>query len=59
VSSVAWAFTEEQRDEVCKGKLCPACLSPHSIKEVGGNPDGLNLNLAFDCLACGAQWEGY
>ena len=51
-------FTEDQRDDVCNGKICPACLGTN-IKYVGCVPDGLNLNRAFDCKDCGAQWEGY
>ena len=52
-------FAESQRDAVCQGKLCPSCLRNDSIKLVGHNPDGLNLNAAYDCTHCGAQWEGY
>jgi hypothetical protein len=52
-------FSEEQRDAVCKGELCPQCLSPDQIKCVGAVPDGINMNIAYDCLGCGAEWEGY
>lgn len=53
-----WKFKEEQRDAVCKGLLCPKCLSSN-IKEVGANPDGRAMNYAYDCVSCGEQWEGY
>ncbi len=53
-----WNFAEEQRDAVCKGEICPHCLQTN-VKHVGNNPDGMNLNAAYDCLDCGEQWEGY
>lgn len=53
-----WIFTEDQRDAVCKGELCPRCLGKN-IKCAGAVPDGIHLNMGFDCLECGEQWEGY
>jgi hypothetical protein len=53
-----WKFTEEQRDLVCEGKLCPRCLSTN-VREVTHNPDLINLNIGYDCDDCQEQWEGY
>lgn len=53
-----WIFTENQRDAVCKGELCPECLGKN-IKCVDHHFDGYNMNAAYDCLDCKAQWEGY
>ena len=53
-----WIFTEDQRDAVCRGNLCPACLG-NNIKNVSYNFDGMNMNAGFDCLDCNAKWEGY
>lgn len=42
------------------GLLCPVCMEYNDgtrIKCVGSNPDGLNMNRAYDCV-CGAKWEG-
>lgn len=53
-----WQFTEEQRDAVCRGELCPRCLS-NNVECVAYNWDGVNANFAFDCQQCGEEWEGY
>lgn len=53
-----WIFKEEQRDTVCKGELCPRCLSSN-IETVGVVPDNRGTNAAFDCRNCGEMWEGY
>lgn len=58
MSKVYWIFREDQRDAVCKGELCPACLRENVVC-VGSNCDMMNMNLAFDCKDCGEQWEGY
>lgn len=50
-------LTPSDRDAMCRGKLCPICRGT-DIKAVSGNPDGINLNIGYDC-ACGEQWEGY
>jgi len=51
-------FTEEQRHSVCEGELCPHCLG-NNIETKGGVPDGINLNMAYQCKDCKAEWEGY
>lgn len=52
-------FVELQRDDVCKGILCPVCLTSEHIKNVGCNPDGVSCNEAYNCNNCDAHWEGY
>lgn len=44
----------------CKGEECPKCGSK-DVKYVGCNPDGRNVNAAYDCQnpECLYQWEGY
>lgn len=53
-----WIFTEDQRDSVCKGELCPKCLST-KVQATGAVPDGINMNMAFRCEDCDSFWEGY
>ena len=53
-----WELTDEERDAVCRGVFCPKCGS-HNVKCVGCNPDGMNVNNAFDCQDCPTKWEGY
>ena len=53
-----WAFSEDQRDSVCKGEVCPKCLS-NGITYTGCSPDGVNVNNAYKCGSCGTEWEGY
>lgn len=50
-------FKESMRDAVSRGVKCPTCLGIE-VKHVGSNPDGMNMNHAYDCK-CGTQWEGY
>lgn len=58
MSEKEWIFTEDQRDDVCKGKLCPKCLSS-DIKYAGCAPDFMNTNNGWNCQKCGEKWEGY
>lgn len=58
MDKTTWKFDESQRDSVCLGKLCPACLGAN-IKYVGCVPALTEINMAFDCADCGEQWEGY
>lgn len=53
-----WIFTEDQRDAVCKGELCPSCLGTN-IECRGYVPDGINLNASLFCKDCAESWEGY
>ena len=53
-----WNFTEDQRDEVCKGHLCPACLSTN-ITILGSAPDAVSNNVSYRCEQCKEEWEGY
>lgn len=53
-----WQFTEDQRDAVCKGNICPSCLQGN-VETTGAVPDGINLNKGFRCGDCGEEWEGY
>jgi len=54
------AYSEVQWEEVNNGKLCPnsECKST-DIETVGANPDGMNMNIGYDCNTCGQEWEGY
>ena len=58
MGKVTWTFTEDQRDDVCNGRLCPKCLGK-DITCTGGNPDCVNLNAGYHCNSCGEDWEGY
>jgi hypothetical protein len=51
-------LTHEDRHRACEGRICPECKG-FDIEHVGNNWDGINPNAAYDCLTCGAQWEGY
>lgn len=44
--------------EYCSGNICEACYGTDIIT-VGANPDGFNMNIAYDCNSCGNTWEGY
>ena len=55
---IDWKFTEEQRPAVCRGELCPMCLT-NEIEVVGCTPDGFNMNHIYKCASCGERWEGY
>ena len=58
MSSDKWIFTKDQRDEVCKGELCPACLGKY-VKMTGYNFDGVKMNAGYECQLCDEVWEGY
>lgn len=45
-------------DMAAKGKLCPKCISK-DVKLVGFNPDGIDMNCAYECKSCKYEWEGY
>ena len=53
-------YTDDEWELVNIGKLCPnsECKS-ESTMCVGYAPDGVNVNAAFDCIACGQEWEGH
>lgn len=52
-----WEVKESQYKDVSSGRKCPKCLGTN-VKYVGCNPDGINMNRAFDCKDCKYQWEG-
>ena len=58
MSEKDWKFKDEDRDKVCKGEMCPKCLG-NDIIVAGYTPDGLHLNIMYDCNSCKEQWEGY
>lgn len=53
-----WSKSEEILEKASRGEICPRCLS-ENIKQVGSNPDLLQMNMAYDCQDCGEPWEGY
>ena len=55
-----WVLTTEEREEACKGKLCPSCKGI-DIKWAGSAPDGMYTNTGYNCQnkRCGRKWEGY
>ena len=55
---LSWNFTEDQRDEVCNGHLCPACLGT-DITILGSAPDVVSNNVSYRCNTCKEEWEGY
>jgi len=59
MSKAAWQFQESDRDAVCRGEMCPACLTEDAVVSIGAVPDGINVNEQFRCTTCNEEWEGY
>ena len=56
--SEKWTFEENQRDAVCKGELCPTCLTCDIVR-ISMAPDMERLNAVYFCKTCQEEWEGY
>jgi len=50
-------FTEEQRDDICTGHLCPVCFG-NDLKKTECDDDGINA-AGYECRRCGEDWDGY